>query len=92
MLVSKILETKPKTGVVSVHPHSLVGDAAKLLADKGIGTVVSGPECQRSDDRQDHHMQSCGPSRRCLDHDDRGPVPPHACDGGWRDDRVDLDR
>jgi len=40
MLVSKILETKPKTGVVSVHPHSLVGDAAKLLADKGIGTVV----------------------------------------------------
>lgn len=40
MLVSKILETKPEGGVISVKPTSSVGDAAKLLSEKRIGTVV----------------------------------------------------
>ncbi|MEL6570346.1 MAG: CBS domain-containing protein [Pseudomonadota bacterium] len=40
MLVSKILETKPKGGVITVTPTSVVSEAAKLLSEKGIGTVV----------------------------------------------------
>lgn len=40
MLVKKILETKPEGGIVSVTPDSTVGDAAKLLSEKRIGTVV----------------------------------------------------
>ena len=40
MLVSKILETKSSGGVISVTPASTVADAAKLLSEKGIGTVV----------------------------------------------------
>lgn len=40
MLVSKILETKPEGGVISVKPGSSVADAAKLLSEKRIGTVV----------------------------------------------------
>ena len=40
MLVSKILEAKPKGGVISVKPDSSVADAAKLLSQKRIGTVV----------------------------------------------------
>jgi CBS domain-containing protein len=40
MLVSKILETKPEGGVISVKPDSTVADAAKLLSQKKIGTVV----------------------------------------------------
>ena len=40
MLVSKILETKPEGGVISVKPDMTVGDAAKLLSEKRIGTLV----------------------------------------------------
>ncbi len=40
MLVSKILETKPEGGVISVKPNSTVGDAAKVLSEKRIGTLV----------------------------------------------------
>ncbi|MBB5721726.1 CBS domain-containing protein [Loktanella ponticola] len=40
MLVSKILETKPEGGVISVKPNSTVGDATKVLSDKRIGTLV----------------------------------------------------
>lgn len=40
MLVSKILETKPEGGVISVTPESSVGEAAKLLSQRRIGTVV----------------------------------------------------
>jgi len=40
MLVSKILETKPEGGVISVKPNSTVGDATKLLSEKRIGTLV----------------------------------------------------
>lgn len=40
MLVSQILNTKEATGVISVKPASTVGEAAKLLSEKRIGTVV----------------------------------------------------
>ncbi|MEO9864228.1 MAG: CBS domain-containing protein [Yoonia sp.] len=40
MLVSKILETKPEGGVISVKPDVTVGDAAKVLSQKKIGTLV----------------------------------------------------
>jgi CBS domain-containing protein len=40
MLVSKILETKAEGGVISVTPTSKVAEAAKLLSEKRIGTVV----------------------------------------------------
>ncbi len=40
MLVSKILETKPNGGVITVTPDSAVSEAAALLSEKGIGTVV----------------------------------------------------
>jgi CBS domain-containing protein len=40
MLVSKILETKPEGGVISIKPDVAVGDAAKLLSEKRIGTLV----------------------------------------------------
>ena len=40
MLVRKILETKSEAGIISVTPDSTVGDAAKLLSEKRIGTVV----------------------------------------------------
>jgi len=40
MLVSKILETKATGGVISITPSTKVSDAAKLLSEKRIGTVV----------------------------------------------------
>lgn len=40
MLVSKILETKPEGGVISVTPGSSVAAAAALLSERRIGTVV----------------------------------------------------
>lgn len=40
MLVQQILKSKGDTGVVTVSPGSLVQDAAKILAEKRIGTVV----------------------------------------------------
>jgi CBS domain-containing protein len=40
MIVSKILETKPEGGVISVSPTSSVADAAALLSKRKIGTVV----------------------------------------------------
>lgn len=40
MLVSKILETKAEGGIISVTPTSKVADAAKLLSEKRIGTVI----------------------------------------------------
>ncbi len=49
MLVSKILETKPEGGVISVKPDSSVADAAQLLSQKGIGTVVVSSDGQQLD-------------------------------------------
>lgn len=40
MLVSKILETKPEGGVISVTPTSSIAEAAALLSKRKIGTVV----------------------------------------------------
>ncbi len=40
MQVQQILSSKADSTVVTVRPGSLVLDAAKLLAEKGIGTVV----------------------------------------------------
>ncbi|MGR3837124.1 MAG: CBS domain-containing protein [Cognatishimia sp.] len=40
MLVQQILKSKGDTGVMTVAPGSLVQDAAKILAEKRIGTVV----------------------------------------------------
>jgi CBS domain-containing protein len=40
MLVSKILETKPEGGVISVTPTNTIAEAAALLSKRKIGTVV----------------------------------------------------
>lgn len=40
MLVQQILKEKGDSGVVTVQPGSRVQDAAKILAEKRIGTVV----------------------------------------------------
>ncbi|MEL7180668.1 MAG: CBS domain-containing protein [Pseudomonadota bacterium] len=40
MLVSQILKSKPEMGVISVSPTSTVAEAAKLLSQHRIGTVV----------------------------------------------------
>ena len=40
MLVSQILKSKGSQGVVTVKPGTLVSEAAKILAEKRIGTVV----------------------------------------------------
>jgi len=40
MLVQSILKSKASAGVVTISPEAPVSDAAKLLAEKGIGTVV----------------------------------------------------
>jgi CBS domain-containing protein len=40
MLVHQILKSKSDDAVVTVRPGTLVTDAAKLLADRKIGTVV----------------------------------------------------
>lgn len=44
MLVSQILKSKGDQGVVTVKPGTSVSDAAKILADKRIGTVVVSPD------------------------------------------------
>ncbi|MBU2941733.1 CBS domain-containing protein [Shimia thalassica] len=40
MLVHQVLKSKGNQEVVTVKPGTLVSDAAKILAEKGIGTVV----------------------------------------------------
>lgn len=40
MLVHQILKSKGSEGVLTVKPGTLISEAAKILADKGIGTVV----------------------------------------------------
>ena len=40
MLVSQILKSKPEMGVISVSPTSTVAEAARLLSQHRIGTVV----------------------------------------------------
>ena len=40
MLVSQILKSKPEMGVVSVKPHDTVSEAARLLSENRIGSVI----------------------------------------------------
>lgn len=40
MLVQQILKTKPELGVISVAPTATVAEAANILSNKRIGTVV----------------------------------------------------
>ncbi|TCL09223.1 CBS domain-containing protein [Shimia isoporae] len=40
MLVHQILKSKGSEGVITVKPGTLVSEAAKLLAEKRIGTVI----------------------------------------------------
>lgn len=49
MLVQQILKSKGDTGVVTVSPGSLVQDAAKILAEKRIGTVVISSDGKTAD-------------------------------------------
>ncbi|MDA7424474.1 CBS domain-containing protein [Thalassococcus lentus] len=44
MQVLQILNSKGADAVVSVKPGTLVSDAAKILADKRIGTVIVSPD------------------------------------------------
>lgn len=40
MLVSQILKTKQQHDVVTVPPSMTISDAARILSEKGIGTVI----------------------------------------------------
>jgi len=44
MLVEQILKSKGSLGVVTVKPGTLVSDAAKVLAEKRIGSLVVSPD------------------------------------------------
>ena len=44
MQVHHILKSKADDGVITVKPDALVSDAATILADKRIGTVVISPD------------------------------------------------
>jgi CBS domain-containing protein len=49
MLVQQILMEKGDEGVVTVQPGSLVKDAAQILADRRIGTVVISANGKKAD-------------------------------------------
>ncbi len=49
MLVSQILKSKAEDTVVTVSPGTLVSDAAKMLAEKKIGTVVVSADGSKAD-------------------------------------------
>ena len=49
MLVQQILKSKSDDAVVTVLPGSLVSEAAKILADRKIGTVVVSQDGLRAD-------------------------------------------
>ena len=49
MLVQLILKSKAGAAVVTVAPDASVADAAALLSDKGIGTVVVSSDGQTAD-------------------------------------------
>jgi len=40
MTVAKILQSKGSTSVETIHPNKLVSDAAQVLSDKKIGSLV----------------------------------------------------
>ena len=49
MLVSQILKSKASAGVVTIKPDAPVSDAAKVLAEKKIGTVVVSADGEHAD-------------------------------------------
>ncbi|MGR3435489.1 MAG: CBS domain-containing protein [Shimia sp.] len=49
MRVSDILRTKSATGVVTLPPTALVSEAAKMLAERRIGTVVISSDGRSAD-------------------------------------------
>jgi len=49
MLVSQILKTKPDTAVVTVKPGMLISDAAKMLSEKRIGTLIISKDGKKPD-------------------------------------------
>lgn len=49
MLVSQILKSKAEDTVVTVPPGTLVSDAAKMLAEKKIGTLVVSADGKKAD-------------------------------------------
>lgn len=49
MLVQLILKSKAGAAVVTVAPEASVADAARLLSDKGIGTVVVSADGETAD-------------------------------------------
>ena len=44
MLVQEVLKAKSSAAVATVEPTMLISDAAKVLAEKGIGTVLVSPD------------------------------------------------
>lgn len=48
MLVYQILKSKSDDKVVTVPPGTLVSEAAKILADRKIGTVIISPDGQKA--------------------------------------------
>lgn len=49
MIVSQVLKSKPDVGVISVKPHATITEAAKLLSEHRIGTVVVSADGQSLD-------------------------------------------
>lgn len=49
MLVSQILKSKSDTSIVTVKPGVLVSEAAKILSDRGIGTVLVSTDGKTAD-------------------------------------------
>ena len=49
MLVSQILKTKSVDEIITVKPSLTVSEAARILSDKGIGTVVVSRDGQKAD-------------------------------------------
>jgi CBS domain-containing protein len=49
MLVHQILKSKGSAGVMTVKPGTLVSDAAKILAEKRIGTVLVSKDGETAD-------------------------------------------
>ncbi|MGJ8623805.1 MAG: CBS domain-containing protein [Yoonia sp.] len=49
MIVSQILKSKPEVGVISVKPTDSVTEAARLLSEHRIGTVVVSADGQSLD-------------------------------------------
>ena len=49
MLVSQILKSKQQHDVVTVPPSMMISDAARILSDKGIGTVVVSRDGEKAD-------------------------------------------